>query len=60
MAKTKASAAPYDGTKQYVVTLNERVTLADHRITLYPGKEYTLRGDLLEQWPDKVKSAREA
>lgn len=56
----KADAASYDATKQYRVTLVERVTLSDHHLTLYPGKEYILRGDLVTTLAAKVNSAKEA
>jgi hypothetical protein len=58
MPKTlKADAASYDASKQYQVRVIERITLTDHRMTLYPGKEYILRGDLVAELAAKIESA---
>ena len=52
-----ADTQTYSPTTLYVVVLNEKLDLPEHRITLYPGKTYRVRGDVLNANAGKVKSA---
>ena len=47
----------FDPDTLYVVMLNQRLELPEHRLTLYPGKEYHMRGDLLAANASKVVRA---
>ncbi len=42
----------------YTTTLNARLELPDLHMTLYPGKQYQIRGDVLNANPEKVASAQ--
>jgi len=46
--------------KHYRITLNERaeVDTGVGRITLHPGRDYTVRGDVLKKIKDKVQDAQ--
>ena len=52
-----ADTQTYSPTTLYLVVLNEKLDLPEHRITLYPWKPYRVRGDVLNANAGKVKSA---